>query len=182
MRTVQELFSLAGKNAVVTGGSRGLGLQMAEALGEQGARVLISSRKQGELDEAKLLESYPGWRLKVVRDPLEAIVTGNADEPVDLLVPQPVGPFLANVCLLLVLGLLFLEIVLAWWFGHYTTAEGAVAPGEESAIFNAVQSGSANVSSLKATAARTSVVRDAIVVTAATTQMNRRVSISTSPG
>jgi gluconate 5-dehydrogenase len=52
MRTVQELFSLAGKTAVVTGGSRGLGLQMAEALGEQGARVLIASRKQGELDEA----------------------------------------------------------------------------------------------------------------------------------
>jgi gluconate 5-dehydrogenase len=52
MRTVQELFSLAGKTAVVTGGSRGLGLQMAEALGEQGARVLVASRKQAELDEA----------------------------------------------------------------------------------------------------------------------------------
>jgi NAD(P)-dependent dehydrogenase (short-subunit alcohol dehydrogenase family) len=52
MRTVQELFSLAGKTAVVTGGSRGLGLQMAEALGEQGARVMISARKQAELDEA----------------------------------------------------------------------------------------------------------------------------------
>lgn len=52
MRTVQELFSLAGRTAVVTGGSRGLGLQMAEALGEQGARVLLSARKQAELDEA----------------------------------------------------------------------------------------------------------------------------------
>jgi gluconate 5-dehydrogenase len=52
MRTVQELFSLAGQTAVVTGGSRGLGLQMAEALGEQGARLVISSRKQAELDEA----------------------------------------------------------------------------------------------------------------------------------
>jgi gluconate 5-dehydrogenase len=52
MRTVQELFSLEGKTAVITGGSRGLGLQMAEALGEQGARVLIAARKQGELDEA----------------------------------------------------------------------------------------------------------------------------------
>ena len=52
MRTTQELFSLQGKTALVTGGSRGLGLQMAEALGEQGARVVISSRKQGELDEA----------------------------------------------------------------------------------------------------------------------------------
>jgi len=52
MRTTQELFSLTGKTALVTGGSRGLGLQMAQALGEQGARVVISSRKQGELDEA----------------------------------------------------------------------------------------------------------------------------------
>jgi gluconate 5-dehydrogenase len=52
MRTVQELFSLAGKTAVITGGSRGLGLQMAEALGEQGARVLVAARKQTELDEA----------------------------------------------------------------------------------------------------------------------------------
>jgi gluconate 5-dehydrogenase len=52
MRTTQELFSLAGKTALVTGGSRGLGLQMALALGEQGATVVISSRKQAELDEA----------------------------------------------------------------------------------------------------------------------------------
>ncbi|MDQ1812105.1 SDR family oxidoreductase [Massilia sp. CCM 9210] len=52
MRTTQELFSLAGKTALVTGGSRGLGLQMAEALGEQGARIVISSRKQADLDEA----------------------------------------------------------------------------------------------------------------------------------
>jgi len=52
MRTTQELFSLAGKTALVTGGSRGLGLQMALALGEQGASVVISSRKQAELDEA----------------------------------------------------------------------------------------------------------------------------------
>ena len=52
MRTTQELFSLQGKTALVTGGSRGLGLQMAEALGEQGARIVISARKQEELDEA----------------------------------------------------------------------------------------------------------------------------------
>jgi len=52
MRTVQELFSLKGQTAVVTGGSRGLGLQLAEALGEQGARVVLAARKQGELDEA----------------------------------------------------------------------------------------------------------------------------------
>lgn len=52
MRTTQELFSLAGKTALITGGSRGLGLQMAEALGEQGAKLVLSSRKQSDLDEA----------------------------------------------------------------------------------------------------------------------------------
>ena len=52
MHTIQQLFNLSGKTALITGGSRGLGLQMAEALGEQGARLVITSRKQSELDEA----------------------------------------------------------------------------------------------------------------------------------
>lgn len=52
MASVQELFSLKGRTALVTGGSRGLGLQMALALGEQGARVVVSARKQADLDEA----------------------------------------------------------------------------------------------------------------------------------
>jgi 3-hydroxybutyrate dehydrogenase len=46
------LFDLSGRTAIVTGGSRGLGLQIAEALGEMGARVAISARKQDELDAA----------------------------------------------------------------------------------------------------------------------------------
>jgi gluconate 5-dehydrogenase len=49
---VQELLSLQGKYALVTGGSRGLGLQIAEALGEMGAKLAITARKQDELDEA----------------------------------------------------------------------------------------------------------------------------------
>src|SRR5438046_10227942 len=52
MRTTQQLFDLTGKTALITGGSRGLGLQIAEALGEQGARIVLSSRKQGDLDTA----------------------------------------------------------------------------------------------------------------------------------
>jgi NAD(P)-dependent dehydrogenase (short-subunit alcohol dehydrogenase family) len=45
MGSIKKAFDLTRKNALVTGGSRGLGLQIAEALGEQGARVVISSRK-----------------------------------------------------------------------------------------------------------------------------------------
>jgi len=51
-RTVQELFDLKGRTALVTGGSRGLGLQMAEALGEAGARIMLTSRKASDLEEA----------------------------------------------------------------------------------------------------------------------------------
>ena len=49
---ISTLFDLSGKTALVTGGSRGLGLQIAEALGEAGARILLSSRKAGDLEEA----------------------------------------------------------------------------------------------------------------------------------
>ncbi|OGA60609.1 MAG: gluconate 5-dehydrogenase [Betaproteobacteria bacterium RIFCSPLOWO2_12_FULL_65_14] len=49
---VKQLLDLNGKTALVTGGSRGLGLQMAEALGEMGARLALTARKKNELDEA----------------------------------------------------------------------------------------------------------------------------------
>ncbi|MBK9364430.1 MAG: SDR family oxidoreductase [Rubrivivax sp.] len=49
---IQQLFDLTGRTALVTGGSRGLGLQMAEALGEAGAKIMLSSRKAAELEEA----------------------------------------------------------------------------------------------------------------------------------
>lgn len=45
-------LDLGGKVALITGGSRGLGLAMAQALGEMGARVVIVARKQEELDQA----------------------------------------------------------------------------------------------------------------------------------
>ncbi|MBX3636290.1 MAG: SDR family oxidoreductase [Rubrivivax sp.] len=49
---VQQLFDLSGQVALVTGGSRGLGLQMAEALGEAGAKIMLTSRKAADLEEA----------------------------------------------------------------------------------------------------------------------------------
>lgn len=42
---LRELFSLDGRVAVVTGGSRGLGLEMAEGLGQAGARVVVAARR-----------------------------------------------------------------------------------------------------------------------------------------
>ena len=51
--SVRKLFELNGRVALVTGGSRGLGLQMAEALGEMGAKIAITARKQPELEEAQ---------------------------------------------------------------------------------------------------------------------------------
>lgn len=45
MRSVKELFDLSGKVALCTASSKGMGLAMAEGLAEQGAKVVISSRK-----------------------------------------------------------------------------------------------------------------------------------------
>ena len=49
---IDKLFDMTGKTALVTGGSRGLGLQIAEALGQAGAKILLTSRKAADLEEA----------------------------------------------------------------------------------------------------------------------------------
>jgi NAD(P)-dependent dehydrogenase (short-subunit alcohol dehydrogenase family) len=49
---VQELFDLNGKVAIVTGGSIGLGRQMAEALAEAGADLVLCARKKERCDRA----------------------------------------------------------------------------------------------------------------------------------
>ena len=49
---VQKLFDLSGQTALITGGSRGLGLQIAHALGEAGAKIMLSSRKAEDLEQA----------------------------------------------------------------------------------------------------------------------------------
>ena len=51
-RKIQQLFDLSGKTALITGGSRGLGLQLAHALGEAGAKIMLTSRKATELEAA----------------------------------------------------------------------------------------------------------------------------------
>lgn len=48
---VKELFDLTGKTAIITGGSRGIGKEMAEGLAEAGANVVLCARREEWLDE-----------------------------------------------------------------------------------------------------------------------------------
>lgn len=50
-KTVLKLFDLTGKTAIVTGGSRGIGKEMAEALAEAGASLMLCARRREWLDE-----------------------------------------------------------------------------------------------------------------------------------
>ena len=92
--SVRALFDLSGRVALVTGGSRGLGLQMAEALGEMGARVALTARKPDELDAAKAQLARVGIEaLPIACDMSDAAAIGRAVEtavgalgPIDILV------------------------------------------------------------------------------------------------
>ena len=50
IQPVRELFDLSGKTAIVTGGSRGIGKEMAEGLAEAGAKVMLCARRSEWLD------------------------------------------------------------------------------------------------------------------------------------
>ncbi|TET13992.1 MAG: glucose 1-dehydrogenase [Dehalococcoidia bacterium] len=66
---IRELFDLTGKVAIVTGGSRGLGKEIATGLGEAGAKVAITARREQELMSTKQeLESMGIECLPIVAD------------------------------------------------------------------------------------------------------------------
>ena len=48
---IKDLFDLTGKTAIVTGGSRGIGVEMAEALAEAGANLMLCARREEWLNE-----------------------------------------------------------------------------------------------------------------------------------
>ncbi|MEQ8417810.1 MAG: glucose 1-dehydrogenase [Imperialibacter sp.] len=74
--TIQEKFRLDGKVAVITGASKGIGEAMALALGQAGAKVVVSSRKQDAVNEVAE---------KLKAEGIEAIgVAANAGEKADL--------------------------------------------------------------------------------------------------
>jgi NAD(P)-dependent dehydrogenase (short-subunit alcohol dehydrogenase family) len=81
--SVRTLFDLGGRIALVTGGSRGLGLQVASALGEMGAKVALTARKGDELEAA---------RTQLERDGVDAFPV-----PCDLSRPEAVVPMVDTV-------------------------------------------------------------------------------------
>lgn len=50
-KTIQQLFDLSGKTAIITGGSRGIGKEMAEGLAEAGANLMLCARREEWLTE-----------------------------------------------------------------------------------------------------------------------------------
>lgn len=73
--TVQKLFDLTGRVAIVTGGSRGLGQEMAEGLAEAGASLMLCARREQwltpALDEMKARGFRVEGRVCDVADPLQ---------------------------------------------------------------------------------------------------------------
>ena len=73
--SVKALFDLGGKVALVTGGSRGLGLQMAEALGEMGCKLAITARKADELAQARTHLEGLGCEVETIAGDLQQFDT-----------------------------------------------------------------------------------------------------------
>ncbi len=78
---VRQLFELGGRVAVITGGSRGLGLQIAEGLAEMGAKLVITARKADELAQAQA--HLEGQGAEVLAVPLDIAKPGAAAALVD---------------------------------------------------------------------------------------------------
>ena len=98
---MQDLFSIKGKTALVTGGSRGIGEMIAAGFLANGARVYISSRKKDVCDATakRLMEKFGGECISLPADlsnidGIDAAVKafGEKEDKLDILVTMPGSP------------------------------------------------------------------------------------------
>ena len=80
-----ELFNLAGKRALVTGSSQGIGLAIARGLAEHGASVVLNGRERGKLDAAAAsltaaghTVAVAGFDVTAVEDVRDDVLVNNA--------------------------------------------------------------------------------------------------------
>jgi NAD(P)-dependent dehydrogenase (short-subunit alcohol dehydrogenase family) len=66
MASIQDLFTLTGRAAIVTGGSRGLGEEMAEGLAEAGASLMLCARREEWLTPTVARLRSEGYRVEGV--------------------------------------------------------------------------------------------------------------------
>ncbi len=81
--SAHKLFDLTGKTALITGGSRGLGLQIAHGYGSMGARLALTARKADELAAAQVELGAKGYDVFVA--------------PSDLSKPESIAPMVDAV-------------------------------------------------------------------------------------
>ncbi|MCA3039567.1 MAG: SDR family NAD(P)-dependent oxidoreductase, partial [Rhodocyclaceae bacterium] len=68
--TANKLFDLSDRVALITGGSRGLGLQIAKGYGAQGAKLALTARKSSELEQARAELATLGFDVFIVESDL----------------------------------------------------------------------------------------------------------------
>jgi gluconate 5-dehydrogenase len=81
-KNVIELFDLSGKIAIVTGGSRGIGKEMAEGLAEAGARIVLCARRAEWLDDT--IEEFRSKGFTAVGQTCDVTRPDEVQEVVDL--------------------------------------------------------------------------------------------------
>jgi NAD(P)-dependent dehydrogenase (short-subunit alcohol dehydrogenase family) len=86
MPTVLDLFRLDGRRALITGGSKGLGLEMARALSQAGAQVVLVSRTQADLEQAAATIPGATWATCDVTDGASVEALAAQVGPIDILI------------------------------------------------------------------------------------------------